>query len=115
MTFGIGLPLVRNWTETGKRRARKEGRSFGLPDASNHAEGAELTKNLILMQYNWAMGRSTIRAWESTLQDLGRSMPSVYLTGRIEFYHSSNPGTFPSLTMKLGSATSPLFGSSQII
>ena len=47
MTFGIGLPLVRNWTETGKRRARKEGRSFGLPDASNPAEGAELTKNLI--------------------------------------------------------------------
>jgi len=35
MTFGIELPLDRDWSEGGQRRARLEGRPFGVPDSSN--------------------------------------------------------------------------------
>ncbi|UOA33837.1 hypothetical protein DSM110093_03672 (plasmid) [Sulfitobacter sp. DSM 110093] len=35
MTFGIELPLDRDWSEAGQRRARIEGRPFGVPDISN--------------------------------------------------------------------------------
>jgi len=34
MTIGIEFPLDRDWSEAGQRRARIEGRSFGVPDIS---------------------------------------------------------------------------------
>ena len=37
LTFGIELPLDRDWTEAGQLRARIEGRPFGVPDTSNPA------------------------------------------------------------------------------
>lgn len=35
MTFGIESPLDRDWSEAGRRRARLEGRPFGVPNSSN--------------------------------------------------------------------------------
>ncbi|MGR3630015.1 hypothetical protein [Sulfitobacter faviae] len=35
MTFGIELPLDRDWPKAGQRHARLEGRPFGVPDISN--------------------------------------------------------------------------------
>ncbi|UWR25794.1 hypothetical protein K3757_15230 [Sulfitobacter sp. S223] len=46
MTFGIELPLDRDWSEAGQRRARIEGRPFGVPDTSNPARGVELAESL---------------------------------------------------------------------
>ncbi|SEK51268.1 LLM class flavin-dependent oxidoreductase [Pacificibacter marinus] len=46
MTFGIELPLDRDWTEAVQRLARIEGRPFGVPDISNPAKGVELAESL---------------------------------------------------------------------
>ena len=46
ITFGIELPLDRDWSEAGQRRARIEGRPFGVPDTSNPAKGVKLAENL---------------------------------------------------------------------
>lgn len=46
MSFGIELPLDRDWTEAGQRRARIEGRPFGVPDISAPAKGVELAESL---------------------------------------------------------------------
>ncbi len=46
MTFGIELPLDRDWSEAGQLRARIEGRPFGVPDISNPAKGVELAESL---------------------------------------------------------------------
>lgn len=46
MTFGLELPLDRDWSEDGQLRARAEGRPFGVPDISKPAEGVELAERL---------------------------------------------------------------------
>lgn len=46
ISFGIELPLHRDWTEAGQSHAHIEGRSFGAPDISNPAKGGELAENL---------------------------------------------------------------------
>jgi len=46
LTFGIELPLDRDWSEAGQRRARIDGRPFGVPDISNPAKGVELAERL---------------------------------------------------------------------
>lgn len=46
LTFGIELPLDRDWSEAGQRRARIDGRPFGVPDISNPAKGVELAECL---------------------------------------------------------------------
>ncbi|WP_276718613.1 TIGR03571 family LLM class oxidoreductase [Pseudooceanicola nitratireducens] len=46
MTFGIELPLDRDWSEAGQRLARIEGRPFGVPDTSNPAKRVGLAESL---------------------------------------------------------------------
>jgi hypothetical protein len=46
MTFGIELPLDRDWSEAGQRLACIEGRPFGVPDTSTPAKGVELAERL---------------------------------------------------------------------
>ena len=46
MSFGVELPLDRDWSEAGQRRARTEGRPFGVPDITNPERGVELAECL---------------------------------------------------------------------
>lgn len=46
MTFGIELPLDSDWSNAGQRRARIDGRPFGMPEISNPATGLELAERL---------------------------------------------------------------------
>ncbi len=44
MSFGIELPLDRDWSGAGQRLAHIDGRPFGVPDISNPTKGVELAE-----------------------------------------------------------------------
>ncbi|WP_373237810.1 hypothetical protein [Cohaesibacter celericrescens] len=58
MTFGSVLPLDRNWSDAGQRRARIAGRPFGVPDKLEIDQSGPASSNVTSHKEP-----STLREW----------------------------------------------------
>ena len=64
LTIGVELPLDNDWSTSGQLKRQRDGRPFGVPDMSEHAQRIKLADT------GSAMFRCTIRSLAMRLTSL---------------------------------------------
>lgn len=70
LTIGVELPLDNDWSTSGQLKRQRDGRPFGVPDMSAHAQRIKLADTLGFRAARSAMFRCTTRSLAMRLTSL---------------------------------------------